>query len=124
MTLGEPIAVNPLSLVFLPIKTVNSLNAREHWAKRARRAKQERRLAYITTTKHPTPCRVHLVRCGPRLMDDDGVIASLKNVRDGIADRIGVDDGSELIKFTYGQRKLKDYRVEVAFLRDSNAGRG
>ena len=102
--------------IYLPLRTVNSLNAREHWGKKARRAKQERQLGFITTPVGlSTPITVNLVRLGPRKMDDDGLAASFKNLRDGIADKIGVNDGSDLIKFSYSQETSKTFGVRMSF---------
>jgi len=104
--------------ITLPIRTVNALNAREHWAKRAKRARQERYRAgwYCAVFGSPSlPLTVTLTRVSPRKMDDDGSIASLKNIRDGVADHLGVDDGSDLIAWKYAQRKgkPKEYAVEI-----------
>ena len=100
----------------LPIRTVNSLNSREHWSKRARRAKRERHASYIFTPKGiKTPVTVTLVRLAPKVMDDDGLSASFKNLRDGIADKLGVDDGSPLIKWVYVQRVSKEYGIQIEF---------
>lgn len=49
------------------------------------------------------------------MMDDDGLAASFKAVRDGIADRLCVNDGSDQIAFKYAQRKSKQYGVEIEF---------
>lgn len=110
-----------MTKIVLPLRTVNSLNVREHWAKRAKRAKAERKDAYygasdalprLTTVM---PLTLLITRIAPRVMDDDGCIASMKNIRDGIADWLGVNDGSDAVKWTYAQRKgePKEYAVEI-----------
>lgn len=58
------------------------------------------------------PAVITITRVGPRTLDDDNLAISCKYVRDTIAARIGVDDGSYLYTWQYRQRK-GDYRVEV-----------
>lgn len=101
--------------VTLPIRTVNALNSREHWGKRARRAAQERMLARIATPKNIScRCAVTLTRIGPRRMDSDGLAASLKHVRDGVADGLGAkNDSDETIEWRYAQEIGKDYAVRI-----------
>jgi hypothetical protein len=103
------------------LRTVNTQNVREHWAKRAARAKQHRTQAWAELRAADTaprllgPVVVTLTRIAPRKMDDDGAIASLKAVRDGVADWLGVDDGSHLITWRYAQRKgaPKQHAVQI-----------
>lgn len=126
----EPRTVNPVvagsspavPAIRLPIRTVNSLNAREHWSKRAKRAVQERRTTLILFSQHiarvgdvKLPATILLTRVGPRAMDDDGCTASLKHVRDSIANCLGIDDGDPIVKWCTAQRKgkPKEYAVEV-----------
>jgi len=108
--------------VTLPIRTVNTLNTREHWSKRAKRAKKDREAGYYAgymalpkgrLVVHAY--RVTLTRIAPRTMDGDGLQASFKGIRDGVADAIDLDDGSKLITWVYAQRKgrPKEYAVEV-----------
>ena len=61
------------------------------------------------------PLEVELVRVAPRSLDSDNLTSSLKAVRDGVADWLGVDDGDERVRWTYGQRKGKprEYLVEI-----------
>lgn len=112
-------AARPFSLE-LRLKTVNPLNKREHWATRAKRAKNER---YVTGmwlkvrsafTPFPAlPATVTLTRLAPRVMDSDGLAASFKAVRDGVQDAYGVDDGSDLFRWEYRQEKSKTYAVRI-----------
>lgn len=86
-------------------------NTRVHWARRARAAKTARKAGAAFTlaagirridaerivakiTFHPPDNR-------PR--DDDGMIASFKSYRDGIADVIGVDDSRWRIQPVVGE---------------------
>lgn len=109
--------------LIIPIRTVNPLNGSQGvWQAKARRRKQERYTTYLITGRHWTvfgwpklPVTVLLTRIAPRAMDTDGLAASFKSVRDGIADRLGIDDGSSKVKWEYAQRrgKPKEYAVEV-----------
>ena len=77
-------------------------NARVHWGKRAKFAKIERLGAAYLTMMAGWPAeklpegRLHLwIDFYPpdrRKRDDDGLLASMKAARDGIADALGVDD--------------------------------
>lgn len=48
---------------------------------------------------------VTFTRYSPNTMDDDGLRASLKSVRDAVCARLRIDDGSPLIAFRYVQAK-------------------
>lgn len=72
------------------------------------------RAALARAGVHPSdlvPCTVRLWRvtsARPKqgrdtVMDFDGIVSACKWVRDGIAEVIGVDDGSRLISFRYGE---------------------
>ena len=62
------------------------------------------------------PLEVELVRVAPRRLDSDNLTSSLKAVRDGVADWLGVDDGDERVLWRYRQRKgaPRQYLVEIA----------
>lgn len=97
----------------IPIKLASLANLREHHMVRARRAKAQRQAACLMMKPHPVPCVITITRVGPRPLDSDNLAISAKHVRDGIADRLGVDDGSPLLTWTYAQRKAKEYGVEI-----------
>lgn len=65
------------------------------------------------------PCVVKLTRVSAGTMDTDGLAASQKGVRDGIAEALCVDDGSSAISFVYAQRKgpQKKHSVDVIIAR-------
>ncbi len=46
-------------------------------------------------------------------MDTDGLAASFKAIRDGIADDIGMDDGSNFYEWIYTQEIGKEYAVRI-----------
>ena len=109
-------------LVHLPIRTVSAMNTREHHMARYRRAKQHRGVAKLALAaacvglakKHPRMV-VTLTRIGIRQgLDGDNLQASLKAVRDGVADALGIDDGSDRIEWRYAQRRGKAWGVEIA----------
>ncbi len=94
--------------LYLPIATQTESNTGGHWAAKARRAKLQRQQAYILTASLkslPLPATLTLVRVSPRLLDDDNLRSALKHVRDGIADRLGIDDRDSRVTWGYGQEK-------------------
>lgn len=101
----------------LNIKSVSIANMRLHWAVKAKLAKAHRNAARVgmevAAPEPPAlPLTVVLTRCGPKALDTDNLASSLKAVRDGIADWLGVDDGSSQLDWQYRQRKGA-YAVEV-----------
>lgn len=93
----------------IPLKAPNTANLREHWSAKAKRAKAQRTKARLLCphwTEGPLVV-VTLTRVSTREADSDGVASSLKHVRDGIADRLRIDDGSPLIDWKYLQEKCK-----------------
>jgi hypothetical protein len=61
---------------------------------------------------------VLLTRLSSGRMDDDGLGLAFKSVRDAIAGKLAIDDGSPQIRFTYRQEKTPrgkfGVRVEIA----------
>lgn len=104
-------------LIQLPLRVINGLNQREHWSVRARRAKSDRLIAGLATPaglKPPltiTLTRIYTKR--GRAYDSDGLAAAFKGVRDGIADKIGIDDGSPLLTWRYTQRAGATFGIEI-----------
>lgn len=101
----------------IPIKAVSVANLRMHWAVKAKLAKNHRaqsRMALEQSAPIPPqiPVTVILTRVGPRTLDTDNLASSLKAVRDGVADWLGVDDGHKDIDWQYRQRK-GHYSVEL-----------
>lgn len=101
----------------IPIKSVSVANLRLHWAVKAKLAKAHRsasRLALesVAPEAPELPLTVILTRLGPRTLDGDNLQSALKAVRDGVADWLGVDDGSSQLDWQYQQRKGA-YAVEV-----------
>ena len=106
---------------YLPLHTVSGMNTREHWAVRKRRAAEHRSVAKMALTgplreePHPLPLQVTLTRYAPRPLDGDNLQASLKHVRDGVADALGVDDRTALVEWVYRQQRgaPREYGVAV-----------
>lgn len=97
----------------IPVRAVSVANLREHWAARYRRARQHRQAAYLLTpSRVGLPAVVTLTRVGKRQLDDDNSVCSLKSCRDGIAQRLGVDDADPRVTWRYAQRRGYDC-VEV-----------
>lgn len=108
--------------ITMPLRLESLLNLREHWSKRSKRAKQHRFFArrWVEDATREArrwlvPSKVTITRIAPRKLDSDGVVASGKSVRDGVADALGVDDGDSAVIWYYNQRKGKprEYAVEV-----------
>lgn len=108
--------------VIIPIRTVSLANQREHWAERASRARYQRSCAaWLVRSgllgQPPTDTSgrlaIELTRLAPRKLDSDNLAGACKSIRDGVADALGIDDGSELVTWTYGQEKAKNYAVRV-----------
>jgi hypothetical protein len=102
-------------VIWLPVETVSEANRRDHWAVRAKRAKAHRTAAYLAVPAHSLPAVVTLTRVGPRRLDDDNLRGALKAVRDGVADRLGVDDADARVRWEYRQTagKVRGVWVEI-----------
>lgn len=109
----------------LPIKTVSVLNLREHFRAGLRRKQQQRETVKMALWAplaayrcHPPsdrrPLRITITRISARGLDSDNLAASQKNVRDGIAMALGVDDGSSLLEWRYAQEKRTRSRKTAA----------
>lgn len=124
------VATEPRELVVtlqLPIRVVSEANQREHWARKAARAKAQRSAACLAVKGHAwrvvatmgAPSRPRLVvtltRIGVRSLDSDNLARAFKAVRDGIADALGIDDGDSRIDWRYEQRRggVREYAVEI-----------
>jgi hypothetical protein len=132
-------------VVTLPIRTVSETNQREHWARRHRRRREQRQtvalvLAGALAAEGMTaPCsredapgtrfgvrmvpravQVTIARLAPSSgLDGDNLVSSLKAVRDGVADALGVDDADDRVTWSYEQRRSKrgSWAVEIRIAR-------
>lgn len=91
------------------------MNVRTHWATRAKRTRTARRTAAALCPPASLPCAVTLTRYSAGTLDDDNLRSALKAVRDGIADRLGVDDNDARVEWKYEQAACKrgTYGVSV-----------
>jgi hypothetical protein len=103
-----------MPMIELPIRIDSVANKREHWATKARRTKQHR-LAALAVAPHPLPCVVTMIRVAPRKLDGDNLQSGFKALRDGIADRLGVDDADPRVTWKYDQvrGRAKEYAARV-----------
>jgi hypothetical protein len=107
-------------------------NLREHWSKRAQRAREHRFDAQVLTTFHaglPMSAdvmafggTVTLTRHAPRKLDTDNLAGALKATRDGIAAALGVDDGDSRIEWRYAQAKCKAGESRVSVVVEAASG--
>lgn len=119
----------PLVECWLPVTVRNEANQRDRWGA-TKRAKAHRTAARLTVfaplrrASRPTPflvlhphglvvllTRVYSGRGRP--MDDDGVARALKAVRDGVADALGVNDGSDCVTWVVAQERGSETGVRV-----------
>jgi hypothetical protein len=97
----------------------STANLREHHHAKARRAAALRQSALeiswqtIERAKQSLPIVVHLVRVAPRPLDDDNLSHAFKAFRDGIAERLGIDDRDPRVRYTYGQERGRPREVAV-----------
>jgi crossover junction endodeoxyribonuclease RusA len=108
----------------VPVRTVSELNAREHWARRHKRRAQQRQTVGLVVVgmlagSKPLPCVVVLTRLAPsKGLDGDNLVSSMKAIRDGVADALGVDDADPRVTWQYDQRRSPKGRwsVEIRIL--------
>lgn len=113
----------PIRFAVHGLRLVSGLNVREHWARRAKRVRNERdqtRLASIAALGPRWFLRVHLpvvltiTRVGPRMLDSDNAHGSAKAVRDQLASMLGITDGPTDARATWRVEQRKGpYAVEV-----------
>lgn len=113
-------------VVDIPVRIISEANSRQHWRKAAARKRVHRMTARTILQMHARPMgeaeqfTITLTRVAPRKLDDDNLASGFKAVRDGVADWLGIDDGSPRIQWRYGQEKGKpgEYaaRVEVQWV--------
>lgn len=112
-------------IVEVPIR-IESLNKilRTHWAAKSRiKTRSDTWFALKAAGKFDPailPCTVTLTRIAPRALDEGDNLpgGTFKNVRDGVADWLGVDDADTRVNWRYAQVRgaPKQYaaRIEIA----------
>lgn len=104
--------------VTLAIRTISENNAREHWASRAKRRKDQRAVVHLVLPMHLRKCKpeapyvITLTRVAPRRLDSDNLQGALKAVRDQVAAELGINDGDEAHEWRYNQRHYDRVRRE------------
>ena len=103
-----------------PLRVVSEANQREHWAAKAKRQKAHRAAAHLLILQAQralawpeTRKRVLLTRIGARMLDDDNLAGAFKAVRDGIADGLGINDGSDAVQWRYAQEKSPGLKINA-----------
>lgn len=109
--------------LLLPIHVISEANTRQHWSKRAERAAEQQAKVWeewrklVGSITLIPPCVIKLTRIGVNKLDDDNLSNAFKATRDSISRILGIDDGSELLKFEYDQTwGHKEYGVKVEFI--------
>ena len=126
----------------IPLKTVSENNLREHWAPRAKRAREARGAVFLALGNIVPPQGVRLCRLcrvAPRALDTDNLTGALKATRDAVAawlrpdlvvkyvhkGKIKRNTGhcDKSLRWEYDQRSdEQNYRVDVELvLRDYRA---
>lgn len=100
----------------IPIKLPSLANlSHQHWRKLSKLSRSQKIATAIAIygRQIPTlPLLVTITRIGPRKLDDDNLASACKYVRDAIAKKIGVDDGSDQYTWRYNQA-IGKYGVDV-----------
>jgi hypothetical protein len=114
----------PLGTAEARCEVPSAANLREHHHVRARRTKRLREVGrWLACVARLTPglldsgLVVLLVRCAPRLLDDDNLAGALKPVRDGVADILGVDDRDSRVTWVVAQERDTAPRVRLVVVR-------
>jgi hypothetical protein len=110
-TVPEHRGIEPTT-VELPIKTGGGLNDRVHWSARAKSSRTQRGTADMLLRQKLRPwgdmCTVTLTRISAGELDDDNLAGSLKSVRDGVTDALGLkSDRDPRVHWRYAQQKCK-----------------
>ena len=100
----------------VPIYTTTESNTGgSHFAKARRAAKQREALGWFLVGRElpPMPAQIRFTRLGPGKLDGDNLQSSMKHIRDAIAERFGVDDGSDQYEWCYAQERKDFYGVRI-----------
>ena len=111
----------PLIEIVIPIRTVSESNMREHWSAKHKRHRQQKGIVTMYLRHNgeiQLPCIIKILRTSKRFLDDDNLVASMKSIRDAIAEFItpglapGRADDNKSISWQYDQIK-GDYAVII-----------
>lgn len=113
--------------LILPIRTISEANMSEHWTKKSKRHKTQKKLVWwALNDKRPptiTPVTLTLTRISPRIMDFSNLVSSFKWIEDACAEYFhpglapGRADGFGDISFIYKQMKgnPNEYKIKIEF---------
>jgi len=110
--------------ITIPLRLDSMLNLRLHWASKHRKVKALRDAAIVVPLGLPVPCTVIITRIAPRGLDGDNLQGACKPIRDGIADRLDVDDRDRRVTWLYDQErgKAREYGVRISITGAGNYG--
>ena len=105
-----------MRMFVVPVKTVSEANSHAHWRARSTRAKSHRHAAYVAmhdalgasreAMRLTRTIEIVLTRVAPSSgLDSDNLPTSLKHVRDGLADWLGIDDRDPRVTWRYRQER-------------------
>lgn len=106
-----------MTTIKIPIRLTSEANSSEHWAKSAKRHKQQRFLtaAFLKQASLPQlPWRILLTRFSPRPFDEeDNLRTAFKYIKDAIAQfvlggRPGQKDSDKRLHWNYAWQQTKD----------------
>ena len=99
-------------------RVVSVANQREHWTKRSVRAAEDRRAGfYYMQPGVKLPCVITLTRIAFKQLDTDNLASAFKSMRDGIADRLKIEDNDSRVDWRYAQEKggNRVHRVRIGY---------
>jgi hypothetical protein len=111
----------------LKIRTVSEANSSEHWSKKSKRHRIQKKMVWwlLQCNKPPnhTPVHITLTRIAPRYMDYSNLVSSFKYIEDACAEYFhpnlapGRADGFGDITFLHKQEKgiPKEYKIKIEF---------
>ena len=117
--------MNKVFEITLPIRTVSEANSSEHWSKKSRRHRIQKKTIWAALhQKRPQieiPIEFTLTRVAPRSIDFDNLVSSFKWIADACAEYVhpglqaGRADSDKNITFKYAQEKStpKTYAVRI-----------
>jgi hypothetical protein len=113
----------------LPLKTASEANSSEHWTKKARRHRlQKKKIWAVLHSENPPiaiPCAIVLTRIAPRQLDShDNLATSMKYVSDALAEFLipnkapgRADDSKEIVwQFKQEKGRVREYAIRIEIM--------